>query len=144
MTTPTQDPPPPNPTVESQPYWDGLRAHRLVLQRCAACKTPRHYPRPMCDTCFSLEHEWFTASGLGRVHSWTVCHHAFHRGFASLAPYVLLTVDLAAGVRMVAPLLVPDAGRLAIGLPVILDYQGRQDDITVPRFRLHGEDDADG
>lgn len=144
MTALAQDPPPPDPTVESQPYWDGLRAHRLVLQRCEACKKPRHYPRPMCDTCFSLESEWFTASGLGRVHSWTVCHHPFHRGFASLTPYVLLTVDLAEGVRMVAPLATSGPDRLTIGQPVVLDYQDRDDDITVPRFRLHDEGNADG
>jgi uncharacterized OB-fold protein len=132
------DLPLPVPTAESQPFWDGLRAHRLVLQRCAACKRPRHYPRPMCDACFSLEDDWFTASGGGRVHSWTVCHHAFHRSFASLTPYVLLTVELTEGVRMVAPLVEPDAGHLAIGRPVILDYQDVNEDITLPRFRIDG------
>ena len=93
----------------------------------------------MCDVCFSLDDEWFTASGRGRVHSWTVCHHAFHRGFAVVTPYVLLTVELDDGVRMVAPLVEalvePDASRLAIEQPVILDYQD-QDDITLPRFRI--------
>jgi len=129
--------PMPVPTAESRPYWNGLRAHRLVLQRCAACKRPRHYPRPMCADCFSLDHEWFEASEHGLVHSWTVCHHAFHRGFKSDTPYVLLTVDLADGVRMVAPLVEPDASRLSLGLEVILDYLDVSDDVTVPRFRIH-------
>ncbi|MDA1094634.1 MAG: OB-fold domain-containing protein [Acidobacteria bacterium] len=127
----------PVPTPDSQPYWDGLRAHRLVLQRCAACGRARHYPRPMCDTCFSLKDEWFTASGKGCVHSWTVCHHAFHRGFASETPYVLVTVELVEGVRMVARLVEPDTARLAIDRPVILEYQDL-DDITLPRFRIDG------
>ena len=94
----------PASTVESQPFWEGLRAHRLMLQRCADCKKPRHYPRPMCDRCFSLRDEWFHASGHGQVHSWTVCHHAFHPGFADRVPYVLVTAQMAHGVRMVAPL----------------------------------------
>lgn len=123
-------------TPESRPYWEGLKAHRLVLQRCADCKTPRHYPRPMCDACFSLEHEWFDASGQGQVHSWMVSHHAFHRGFELETPYVLLTVDLAEGVRMVAPLVENDASRLSLGLPVVLEYEDVSDEITTPRFRI--------
>lgn len=91
----------------------------------------------MCADCFSLDHEWFEASEHGLVHSWTVCHHAFHRGFKSDTPYVLLTVDLADGVRMVAPLVEPDASRLSLGLEVILDYLDVSDDVTVPRFRIH-------
>jgi hypothetical protein len=93
----------------------------------------------MCDACFSLEHEWFDASGKGRVHSWTVCHHAFHPGFASQTPYVLVTVDMADGVRMVAPLveLAENAvRRLSLELSVVLDYQDVSDEFTLPRFRI--------
>ncbi|HJN45776.1 MAG: hypothetical protein CL477_14770 [Acidobacteria bacterium] len=141
MNAPNIARPLPEPTAESRPYWEGLKGHRLVLQRCAACKTPRHYPRPMCAACFSLEDEWFEASGTGTVHSWTVSHHAFHRGFKIDIPYVLLTVDLADGVRMVAPLVElvdNDASRLTLDLPVVLDYQDVSDKITLPRFRIDG------
>ena len=130
------DKPLPVATAESQPYWEGLKAHRLVLQRCAECKTPRHYPRPMCDVCFSLEHEWFDASGKAQVHSWMVSHHAFHPGFRSETPYVLLTVQLAEGVRMVAPMVENDASRLSLGLPVVLEYDDVSEEITLPRFRI--------
>lgn len=128
----------PAPSAESRPYWEGLKAHRLLLQRCASCKKPRHYPRPMCDACFSLEREWFEASGKGRVHSWMVSHHAFHQGFKDDIPYVLLTVDLDEGVRMVAPLVENDASRLSLGLEVELGYNDVSDAVTLPRFRLNG------
>jgi len=126
----------PDPTVESKPYWDGLRAHRLMFQRCADCKTPRHYPRPMCSVCYSLRHEWFQASRLGHVYSWTVCHHAFHPSFISEVPYVLVTVDLTDGIRMVAPLVAATADILSLGSQVIVDYQHVDDALTVPEFRL--------
>ena len=32
----------PTPTRESQPYWDGLREGKLMLQHCAACGKVRH------------------------------------------------------------------------------------------------------
>ena len=75
------------------------------------------------------------------MHSWTVSHHAFHRGFKIDIPYVLLTVDLADGVRMVAPLVElvdDDASRLTLYLPVVLDYQDVSDKITLPMFRIDG------
>jgi imidazolonepropionase-like amidohydrolase len=71
----------PQPTPDTQPYWDGLTAHVLRLQRCADCGKVRHYPRPVCDACYSMRVDWIDASGRGNVHSWTTTHHAFHPGF---------------------------------------------------------------
>lgn len=83
----------------------------------------RHYPRLLCDRCYSTEAAWHEASGRGRIHSWTVAHHAFHPAFAADLPYTLLTVDLEAGVRAL--------GRWrGDGVPAIRDpVQGR----CVPR-----------
>ena len=78
--------PVPAPTHESARYWEGLKERKLLLQRCAACNRLRHYPRPMCDACHSMEYDWVEASGRGAVHSWTVTHHAFHHGFKFALP----------------------------------------------------------
>jgi len=43
-TAPAPERPLPVPTRESQPYWDGLREGRLMLQHCAECGKVRHYP----------------------------------------------------------------------------------------------------
>jgi uncharacterized OB-fold protein len=72
MATEAAAKPLPEPTRDSKPYWDGLKEGRLLLQQCAACRKIRHYPRPVCDTCYSMEVAWIEASGRGRVHSWTV------------------------------------------------------------------------
>ena len=55
MNTPAPERPMPTPTRESKPYWDGLREGRFMLQHCAACGKVRHYPRPVCPHCFSME-----------------------------------------------------------------------------------------
>jgi uncharacterized OB-fold protein len=128
--------PRPAPDPESAPYWDGLRAHRLVLQRCARCRTVRHYPRPVCARCYALECEWIEASGRGTLHSWTVSHHAFHPAFRDRVPFVTLTVDLAEGVRLQAPLAGSADVPLALGLPVVVDYEDVAPDLTLPCFRL--------
>ena len=48
----------PTPTDVSRPFWDGTREERLRLQRCAACGTLRHYPRPLCSRCWSPAVDW--------------------------------------------------------------------------------------
>ncbi|MGS0743229.1 Zn-ribbon domain-containing OB-fold protein [Glaciimonas sp. GG7] len=100
MTTPTMATKPlPQPTELSRPYWEAAAEGRLVLQHCAACNKPRHYPRLLCDACYSTSVVWKPASGAGKIHSWTVAHHAFHPAFAADLPYTLVTVDLDEGVR---------------------------------------------
>ena len=124
----------PTPTADTQPYWDGLNEGRLRLQCCADCGKLRHYPRPVCDACFSMNAAWQDASGNGRVHSWTVTHHAFHPGWKADLPYTLVTVDLDEGVRMQAQLRRLDASELRLGLPVRVAYEKATEGLTLPVF----------
>lgn len=105
-------------SVDTQPYWDALAAGQLRVQRCTACGTWRHYPRPMCAACHGFTHAWLPVSGEGTVHSWTVTHQSPLPGFAEAVPFVLVTVDMAEGIRMLGLLRDHDAIALRIGLPV--------------------------
>ena len=100
-TTMTDTPPRPSPKITplSAPYWEAAAQGRLLLQKCASCGKVRHYPRMLCNACYSNSIDWVQASGRGKVHSWTVCHHAFHPSFVAALPYTLVTVDLDEGVR---------------------------------------------
>lgn len=89
----------PTPSVLSQPYWEGVTAGQLRLQACSACGVLRHYPRLLCDRCYSDQVEWRTASGRGKIHSWTVAHHPYHPAFVTEVPYTLVLVDLIEGPR---------------------------------------------
>jgi len=109
------------PSPMTQAFWDAAAQGRLVLQTCTACGTIRHYPRLLCTHCFSLDYFWKDSPGLGAVHSWTHCHHAFHPGFASELPYTLVTVDLDEGVRSLG--IWKGGDQLALGMRV----QGRYD-----------------
>jgi uncharacterized OB-fold protein len=124
----------PQPTPDTQPFWDGLNALALRLQRCAYCGKVRHYPRPVCEACYSMRVAWMDASGRGRVHSWTTTHHAFHPGFKPDLPYTLVTVDLDEGVRMNAQLRNLDPGELRIGLPVRVAFEQAMEGLTLPVF----------
>ena len=122
----------PLPNPDSQPYWDGLKDRRLMLQQCGECGTIRHYPRPVCDQCFSMEVAWTEASRRGTVHSWSVSHHAFHPSFKEALPTTFVTVDLEEKVRLVGILRDPDA-TLSVGMPVEVCFEDAADGaFTIP------------
>ncbi len=126
----------PVPSLESAPYWEAMNQGRLVLQRCAACGSLRHYPRSVCDHCYATESDWVEASGRGRVQSWTVIHHAFHPGFKDALPYVLVIADLEEGGRIQAPLRGAGADALALDLPVRVLFERQPDGSVLPALSL--------
>jgi uncharacterized OB-fold protein len=128
----------PEPSIDSQPFWDGLKERRLMLQTCSNCGTVRHYPRPMCGECYSMECHWTEASGNGTLYSWTESHHPFHFGFKAETPYILATVELDEGVRIQTQLLDAKASELKLGLPVEVVYGNAAEGYVLPYFRLVG------
>ncbi|MBM4226940.1 MAG: hypothetical protein FJ164_04220 [Gammaproteobacteria bacterium] len=118
-------------SVDSPPYWQGLRNHQLRLQRCPGCGTYRHYPRPLCPHCHCFEAEWVTVSGEAEVCSWTTLHHAFHPAFKALIPCVVVTATLREGVRLLAPFR-GDSARLTRGLALRVGFEEISAELTLP------------
>ena len=106
---------PPKPVADrdTQPFWDAVSDHRLVVPRCRACTTWIWQPRPLCPRCHAPDPEWVELDGDGRVVSWTALHPPVLSVWAEQVPFVVLLVELdaAPGVRMIGQL-VDDAGAL--------------------------------
>ena len=135
MSTPAiPERPLPSPTRESQGFWDGMREHEFRLQHCTACGRVRHYPRPVCPHCHSMESEYCKVATGGAVHTWTVCHHPFNFFFTQAAPYIVALVDMDAGVRVNAPLRGVSEADLEIGRRVRLDFETVSKEVTLPYF----------
>ena len=134
MTDTTYMKPLPEPSPDTAPFWKSLQEGKLRIQACSACGKLRHYPRPVCPHCYSMESKWVEAKGTGTVHSWTVANHAFHPGFKGELPYTLVTVDLAEGVRMQAQFRGAGADKLKIGMPVKVAFEIATRDLTLPVF----------
>lgn len=131
--------PMPVPDADSRRFWDGCREHRLQIERCADCKTPRFPPAGVCPHCRSSRSEWITASGRGTVFSWIVVRHPVPKDvYAGEVPYVVALVELEEGVRMPTNIVgcAPDAVRA--GMPVEIVFDDVSAEITLPRFRPEG------
>jgi uncharacterized OB-fold protein len=126
----------PQPTEVSAGFWKAAKRHELVVQRCGGCGVRRHYPQMLCPACQSAEWDWTPVSGRGTIYSFTVTHQAFHPAFADRVPYVVATIELEEGIRMVSDLPDDDVDSVAIGMEVAVFYDDIDDDLTLPRFRL--------
>lgn len=126
----------PGVTHDSRFFWDGLRERKLCIQRCAACGRLQHPPAPMCSACHSFEMEAIEACGRGTIHSFVVAEHPKIPPFEY--PNVIVLVELEEGTRLVSRLLgvAPDA--VAIGQPVVVDFERVDDELTLHCFRPAG------
>jgi uncharacterized OB-fold protein len=126
----------PRITPDTQPFWDALRERRLVLPYCHDCGKPHLPPGPVCPFCFADQLDWRAASGRGRISTWTVVHKAWFPAFAAEVPYNVVQVELDEGPRLTASVVGLPNDRLAVGLPVAIDFDDATPEVTLPRFRL--------
>jgi uncharacterized OB-fold protein len=90
----------------------------------------------MCPECHSTDFRWTPISGRGVIHSYTIAHHAFHPFWKDRVPYVIATLELEEGVRMVSDMLELPIDEVEIGLPVEVAFEVASDEITLPRFHV--------
>jgi uncharacterized OB-fold protein len=126
----------PQPTPETQEFWDGTKAGELRLQRCDACSHVIFPPRPFCPKCASRKVSWFKASGKGKLYSYVINHRpAF--GFEEDAPYAIAVVMLDEGVKMMTNMVdvaqTPEA--LVLDMPVEVAFDAVTGAVTLPKFR---------
>ena len=126
--------PVPVPTPETQHFWDGTRAGRLLLQRCNACDQVYFPPRPFCPVCSCREVEVVEATGRAVLYSYVISHRP-HPGFDG--PYSIAVVELEEGPRMMTNIVgceqPPEALELDMALTVT--FEAVTDDITLPLFQ---------
>src|SRR5215207_9816884 len=126
----------PSMSPDTQFFWDGLKEHRLLVQRCTSCQLLRHPPRPMCPSCNSLGWETIEASGRGQVHSFVVPRHPAMPFMGD--DYIVALVELEEGTRVISNLcdISPDDAR--IGLPVELFFVEFDEGLVLHQFRPAG------
>ena len=101
----------------SEPFWEGTRHKKLMLQYCRSTGQYQFYPRPVSVFTGRVDLEWREVSGHGEVFSYTIAHVA-RPPFAEHVPYIIATVQLDEGVNVIANIVDCTLDSLAIGLRV--------------------------
>ncbi len=129
----------PEPTPETQHFWDGTVVGELRLQRCDDCGSAYFPPRPFCPDCLSRSVQVFSASGRASLHSYVINQRAApDSGFE--APYSIAVVELEEGPRMLTNIVrcpqTPEA--LLLDMPLEVHFEKISDAIALPLFRPAG------
>jgi uncharacterized protein len=120
--------PDPNPSPETQEFWDAAARGEFLVRRCAACGKAHWYPRTLCPFCSSWDTEWVPGSGRGVIYSFSVMRRAE-------PPFVMAYVTLEEGPTMMTNLVDCDPATLRIGGAVELVFKPSEGGFAVPCFR---------
>lgn len=124
----------PQPTPETQHFWDGCKEGELRLQRCTACRHTYFPPRPFCPKCASRDVEIVRSSGRALLWSYVINHRP--RPDMGKEPYAIAVVKLDEGPVMMTNIVdcpqTPESLQLDMKLHV--SFAKQTDDITLPFF----------
>lgn len=113
-------------------FFEGAKEGKLLVQRCASCRSLRHPPRPMCPSCRSLDWDTVEASGRGTVYSFVVNHYPQVPAFDY--PLVVVLVELEEGTRLVSNIVGCEPADVHIGMPVEAEFVAWDPELTLPAF----------
>ncbi|NQV56961.1 MAG: Zn-ribbon domain-containing OB-fold protein [Rhodospirillales bacterium] len=125
----------PVPTNFSQPFWDGAKNKKLMLQFCKDSGKYQFFPRPNSVYTGRRNVEWREASGDGEVYSFTITRRA-PPPFRGKEPYVIGSIQLAEGPRIMAEIIGCDEGDVKIGAKVKIAWDEMNEDFNYPVFEL--------
>jgi uncharacterized OB-fold protein len=112
--------PAPAPDGLGAEYWEGVREHKVRVQRCADCQTWQWGPEWICHNCHSFNLDWVEVEPRGRIYSWERCWYPVHPALREAGPYIVVLVELphAGNIRMVGNLLGDPEQEVVIGSDV--------------------------
>jgi uncharacterized OB-fold protein len=122
---------------DSAPWWEAVRRHELIVQRCDGCGALRFPARAICNRCRSREWEWVPVRGTGRVYSWIVNHQVFMPAMRDKVPFPILAIRLDEGddILMYGILAEASADVLRPGLRVEAVFEDTDDRTTLINWR---------
>ncbi len=130
----------PVPTIdaESAHYWNGAKEQKLMIQRCKKTGKCFLYSRRLAPEVDDSQVEWIQASGKGEIYSYTVARRPAGPAFKADVPYVIASITLEEGARILTNVVTDDPDSLKIGQKVEVFFDKVSDDLTIPKFKVVG------
>lgn len=124
----------PQPTPISAPFWIGLKAHQVRLQRCEDCGQWIFFPRAHCPECASPKLVWRDVSGEGELYTYTIARIPTLPEFTDEMPQILAVVQFDQGPHINTTLIGVQESDLRIGMRVRPVFDDRPGEVTLLRY----------
>lgn len=123
----------PELTRQSTPFWQACNEHRLLVQQCGICGR-HHLPAAELSPCCSAPLGWVSASGRGKVHTFTILHVAYNPAFKDDLPYNVSIIELEEGPLLLSNVVNCSNSELCIDMPVRVVFEDVTSEQALPRF----------
>jgi len=120
---------------DSQEYFAALEQGRLVMQKCAHCGAVQFPPRHHCATCWEADLEWSECSGKGTVETFTIVRRAPLPAYRYRVPYVVASIIMDEGPRMITNIVGDTALDAQIGDAVTVAFEPSTEGDILPVFK---------
>jgi uncharacterized OB-fold protein len=127
---------------DSAEHYRGRLRHELLINRCGACGTWHHPPKPVCPSCWSTNVVPTPVAGTGTIHLAIFLHQGPPaEGVDYSTPYPVVTVELdeQLGLRFTSTVVAADNSEITIGSRVQLTWRERAG-TPLPVFTLTAVD----
>lgn len=138
MAAATYTKPLPAPDPDSQPFWEGCKAHELRAQHCSACGHFRWPPQSFCPDCYSWDFEWVKLAETGTIYTFVAPHYVSVPAFQEDSPYVIAHVTIDGTderVRIVSNVIDCPWEDVKVGMRVRVVFEAVTPEMTLPKFR---------
>jgi len=126
----------PEPTPVSQPFWDALAQHRIVVQYSPSLRRHVFYPRTLAPGTLADDLEWREIDGAGTLYTFTVARRPTGPPWVDATPQLPAVVQWDAGPRFSTELVDVDPGDIRIGMRVEPVFHDLPDTgITLLKYR---------
>ena len=125
----------PRPDAERKPFWDYCRQHELRMQKCTVCGRLNSPSTFFCPNDLSDKFEWVKLSGKGKVFSYAVVRQPYHKAFAKDLPYVIASIELEEGPRMMSNVVGIKPEDIKIDMPVEVFFEDVTSEVCLPKFK---------
>jgi uncharacterized OB-fold protein len=95
----TEPAPLPEATPVSQPFWQALTEHRILVQYSPSLGRYVFYPRTLAPGSLADDLQWREIDGAGEVYTFTVARRPTGPPWAEAVPQILAVVQWDAGPR---------------------------------------------
>lgn len=113
---------------ELRTFWEATARGVLLLPTCRACSRAHWHPRAQCPECHASDIAWKEATGLGRVHTFTVVRRPS-------GDTLLAYVRVDEGPLLLTNLVDIDAAAVSIGLRVEVAFRAAPEGRIAPIFK---------
>jgi uncharacterized OB-fold protein len=124
----------PDPTPATQPFWDGLREHKLVLQRSKKTGKAIYYPRSVSPNGPKDTLDWVECTGRGTVYSFTIARRPTAPQWTGDGDYAIAIVEIDEGARLTANIVNCPPEAVRIGMRVKAVFLDVTPEVTLLQF----------